>query len=132
MATYPPDYDSETDLWRYCCPYDHRAVSMGGDWACRTCDEQPMYVVDRTNNEVVWTNPSQVDPTDFHVPTPEDMRAMVEQSRLTQAEIAEQIGVSQKAVSKWIRGANDPETRHLRAFCDVMRDHFDNGVRGDP
>jgi len=125
-------YGDEYQAYRYECPFEHRAISMGGDWMCRTCDEQPMYIVDRMDNEVVWTNSSRVDPTDFRVPTHEDMRAMVEQSRLTQAEIAEQIGVSQKAVSKWIRGTNDPETRHLREFCAVMREHFDNGVRGEP
>jgi|APHM01.1.fsa_nt_gi hypothetical protein len=129
----PDDYRPEHDEYRYACPYDHRAVSMGGDWTCRTCDEVPMYVVDRVTNEVIWTDPSGVDPHDFRVPSSEDIRAMIGASRFTHVELADRLSVSTRTMTRWANGHDVPSKKHMVAFLNVMRDHFDGArVRGGP
>ena len=45
---------------------------------------------------------------------------------LSQERLAEAVGVSRQTVSKWERGAAEPELEKLRALADAMRSKEDN------
>lgn len=40
---------------------------------------------------------------------------------LTQAQLAREIGVSQKAIDYWERGVNEPKASYIVSLCDFFR-----------
>lgn len=55
----------------------------------------------------------------FAVPTPDELRELRKQAGLSQAELADRIGVHQVSVSRWETGLNDPSLEHLRRYIEV-------------
>ena len=54
-----------------------------------------------------------------HYVTGNVIRQLREQAKLTQAQLAEKLCVSDKAVSKWETGAADPSTANLLALAKL-------------
>ena len=50
----------------------------------------------------------------------ENIRFQREQQRMTQEFVAEKLGVSRQAVSKWESGKSDPSTGHLMALAALL------------
>ena len=46
--------------------------------------------------------------------------ALRKKNKMTQSALAEQLGVSDKAVSKWENGINQPDIQTLRSICAVF------------
>jgi DNA-binding transcriptional regulator YiaG len=53
---------------------------------------------------------------------PDEVRALIERLDLTQEELAARLGVSQAAVSRWLRGLNRPTGLALRALQALARE----------
>ena len=51
---------------------------------------------------------------------PDTIRRLRKEKRLSQRELAEQLGVTCQAVSKWERGINLPDLLLIPALCGVL------------
>ena len=65
------------------------------------------------------------------IKTGELIRALRRQQHLTQLALAEQIGVSDKAVSKWERGCGAPDIALLPALAEALHVDMTALLRGD-
>lgn len=55
------------------------------------------------------------------LPEPAHRRALREKAGLSQAEVAEALGVSRPAVVRWERGERMPRRQHLDAYVELLR-----------
>lgn len=55
----------------------------------------------------------------------ENLRAAVKASGMTQQQIAKRVGVTQSAVSQWLRGEAVPKLSHLKALQGVLHMSLD-------
>lgn len=59
------------------------------------------------------------------------IRVLRQHMHLTQLELAEKVGVSDKAVSKWERGCGSPDISYLPVLADVLKVDARSLLRGD-
>lgn len=57
---------------------------------------------------------------------PENLRKLRKSARLTQAMLADKLGVDQRTVSAWENGIAQPNFETLAAICDIFGETFDS------
>ncbi len=61
----------------------------------------------------------------------ENLHFLRKRDKITQEELADRLGVSRQAVSKWETGEAFPETDKLIMLCDMFNVSLDELVRGN-
>jgi transcriptional regulator with XRE-family HTH domain len=56
----------------------------------------------------------------YHWPFPKRFRLLIDETRVSQQEIAEHVGVSRQAISQWKNGVTIPDMYHFRKVADFF------------